>query len=246
MPRIRKEFTYAVPNEWHSDDFSQGKTDTYFYEGPEYLTIEVDKNTGKETSWVLYTPEEQERPTAKDVMRITIDCKDDPMLCDIINDQGRDDEFINERPWKTLYEAPEGYESIEVPTEYHPRDIYDEFRVRFNFDTQEFEIPVRTWKTIEKVDPDKYTWDHFRLVRDKVLAQSDGQIDDDMPEEFKQKWKQYRQLLRDATTNLAHIPPFFAEMMLPAEPEFGPDDADIDETMMDYMVLDDDDDPENL
>lgn len=240
MPGIRKEFTYAVPNEWHSDDFSQGKTATYIYEGPEYLTLEVDAKTGEEVSWVLYTPEEQERPTAADVLRITIDCKDNPMLCDIINDQGTDIEPGDDEMLEIKYEAPPGYEPIEVPTDLKPRDIYDEFNVRYNFETQEFDVPVRTWKTIEKVDPDLYTWDHFRSTRNKILAQSDGQMDDDLPEDFKRQWKEYRQLLRDAPTNLGHIPPFFAEQMLPDEPSFEPDDADLEIGEEDYRLADDD------
>ena len=46
------------------------------------------------------------------------------------------------------------------------------------------------------VDLDK-TWDHVREHRNKVLANSDGQIAEDMPDALKKQWKTYRQSLRD-------------------------------------------------
>ena len=63
MPNIRVEFEFPVPDEWGSDTFTQGKTDRDFYEGPEYLTFEVDNDPssedyGKETGWCLFEPEE--------------------------------------------------------------------------------------------------------------------------------------------------------------------------------------------
>lgn len=221
MPNIRKEFTYKVPNEWYSDDFSEGKTGTYVYEGPEYLTIEIDKETGKESGWCLYTPEEHERPVALDTKRMTIDCEENPLLCEIVNDQGKDSDrdFYEARPWKTICKAPEGYVSVEVPAEFHPRDIYDEFRVKYDFAKDEFILPVRTYKNVSKVDPDKVTWDHFRITRNKLLSDADGVIDDAMPDSERKKWLDYRQLLRDAPTKLAEFGPFFAGMMLPTPPD---------------------------
>lgn len=232
MPLIRKEFTFAVPNEWYSDDFSNGDTKTFVYEGPEYLTIEVDKETGEELAWCLYTPEEWERPTAQDAMRITVDCKDNPMLCEIVNDQGKDDDlhFYDSRAFKTICKAPEGYVDVDVPTDFHVRDIYDEFNVKFNFDTQEFDIPVRTWSSEEGRDVEEITWNHVRKLRNDMLAATDGILSDDMPQELQNEWRRYRQLLRDAPTALEPFGPFFASMMLPEEPDTTNDD-----------LLDDDD-----
>lgn len=223
MPNVRVEFEYAIPNEWYSDDFSEGKTGTWVYEGPEYLTIEIDKETGKESGWCLYTPEELERPVAEDILRMTISARDNPLLCEIVNDQGKESDavFMQNRKWKILHESPEGYLNIEVPAELAPRDIYDEFNVRFDFETEEFVLPVRTWKTVEKVDPDKVTWDHFRKIRDDALSQTDGRIDQTMPASMIAEWEKYKQLLRDAPTALAAFSPFFAGQMLPEEPDSG-------------------------
>jgi hypothetical protein len=223
MPLIQKEFTYNVPNEWYSDDFSNGDTKTFTYHGPEYLTIEVDKETGEELNWVQYTPEELECPTALNAMRITVDCKEDPMLCEIVNDQGRDDDlqFYDERAFKTICKAPEGYVDVDVPTDFHVRDIYDEFNVRFNFKTQEFEIPVRTWSSEEGRDIEEITWNHVRELRNQALAASDGVLSDDMPQELQDRWRHYRQLLRDAPKALEPFGPYFASMMLPEEPDPG-------------------------
>ena len=50
---IAKEFTYPIPDAWISDQFTQGKTGTWTYEGPEFLTFEIDNDSGKESGWCL-------------------------------------------------------------------------------------------------------------------------------------------------------------------------------------------------
>lgn len=241
MPNITKEFTYAIPDEWYTNNFSEGRTGTYTYEGPEYLTIEIDKNTGREAGWCLQSPEELERPVAEDILRLTIDCKDNPFLCEIVNDQGKDSDrdFLAAREWVTKYSA-EGYEPVDHPAEFIPRDIYDEFNVTFDFETEEFNVPVRTWELIDKIRPEKITWEIFRLHRNKLLAEADGKIDDGMPAEVRQQWLDYRQKLRDAPTALSHIPPFFAMMMLPAEPETQTGANDELEALMAEAIIFDD------
>jgi hypothetical protein len=228
MPNIRIEFEYDEPNEWYTNDFSEGKKGTFVYEGPEYLTIEIDKETGEELGWCLMSPEEHERPVAQDCMRMTIDCKDNPLVCEIVNDQGKDSDrdFYETRPWVHKCKAPEGYNDVDIPAVLHPRDIYDEFHVKFDFETQEFILPVKTWTTIEKIDPSKVTWAHFRAKRDQLLASTDGQTDPNMPEHMIAAWEEYRQLLRDAPDALAEFGPFYAAQMLPDEPDFATETAD--------------------
>jgi len=243
MPNIRKEFTYNIPNEYYSDDFSEGKTGTFVYEGPEYLTIEIDKETGKELGWCLYTPEEHERPVAEDCMRMTIDCKDNPLVCEIVNDQGKDSdrEFYETREWLVLYEGPDDtWGKVEIPAVMHPRDIYDEFNVSFDFETQEFVLPVRTWEYMDKVKVDAVTWDHFRALRNQALQAADGVTDQSMPEEILNAWEEYRQKLRDAPEILKDVPPFFAAQLLPDEPDFSPG-ADAADIFADIMIQDDPD-----
>lgn len=247
MPNIRKEFTYKIPNEWYTDDFSEGKTGTYVYEGPEYLTIEINKETGEELGWCLYTPEEHERPVAEDCMRMTIDCKDNPLVCEIVNDQGKDSDrdFYQSREWVKLYEGPDDtYPAIEYPAEFHPRDIYDEYNVKFDFDTEEFILPVRTWEYMDKIKVDKVTWDHVRGLRNQALQSVDGVTDASMPEEHIQAYEDYRQKLRDLPETLSHVPPYFAAMMIPDEPDFGVA-VDPDDMWRDIMIHDNDDTDSN-
>ena len=243
MPNIRKEFTYKIPNEWYTNDFSEGKTGTYVYEGPEYLTIEIDKETGEELGWCLMSPEEHERPVAQDCMRMTIDCKDNPLVCEIVNDQGKDEDrdFYGSREWVVKYDGGPGYGKVEHPAEFHPRDIYDEFNVKFDFDTEEFILPVRTWESMDKIRVNDVTWTHFRALRDQMLQAADGVTDEGMPQELKDEWEEYRQLLRDAPEALAHIPPFFAGMCLPEEPDQATAVSPTD-LLTDIMIFDDEDD----
>ena len=217
MPNIKKTFTFKVPNDYMSDDFSQGKTDTYTYEGPEYLTFQISKDTGRETSWCLWEDRDLERPCPLDSERIKVDCKENPLLCEIGNDQGRQDS-INlrmTRKWIVQHQAPEGYQSLYKPEVYEPRDFYDEYNITYNFETKNFNIPVKTHFINV---PENISWDMIRARRNRELEASDGKISDDMPQELQNKWKTYRQLLRDLPDALASFPPHIAAQMFPLPP----------------------------
>ena len=56
------------------------------------------------------------------------------------------------------------------------------------------------------------------MARDRLLEDADGVIDDNMPESMREKWVNYRQLLRDAPTALAEFSPGLAIQMLPGSP----------------------------
>jgi hypothetical protein len=106
-----------------------------------------------------------------------------------------------------------------------PRDIYDEFTITYDFETGKFNLPVKGWENEGRMD---VTWDDIKELRNKFLADTDGKISDDMPEELQQKWRDYRQLLRDLPTALAHIPPFQAAKMFPTGPEYKAKSTEID------------------
>jgi len=221
MPWIKKDFTYKVPNEFFTDDFSEGKENVFHYYGPEYITVHIDVNTGKHIGWCSWEPEELEVPVAPDEQRIVLDCKKDTLWCELVNEQGNDEflDFLDDRKWLTKYKAPEGYEDFDIPVDLHLREVYDDQKLRWNFQNNEYECPVRTWSTEDGIDITKFTWQHFRVIRDEELKNTDGILDDHMPKELVDKWVEYKQLLRDAPEKLGHIPPFFASMMLPPEPE---------------------------
>ena len=67
---IAKEFTYPIPDAWISDQFTQGKTGTWTYEGPEFLTFEIDNESGKESGWCLWLDEDLERPIIRGLYTI--------------------------------------------------------------------------------------------------------------------------------------------------------------------------------
>lgn len=217
---VETNFTYKIPDDFRADTFNLGKTGTYTYKGPRYLTFEIDKETGRESGWCLIYPSELERPTPLNVERVRIDCAktENGLVCEIANDQGREDavKFRETRNWVMQFESPEGYENLLKPAEYEPRDIYDEFNITYDFTTGEFNIPVHSWET----DMDtSVTWEDVRKVRDRLLKDSDMAISEDMPESLKNKWKAYRQLLRDAPNALSQFEPFIAVQMFPICPE---------------------------
>lgn len=217
---VETEFTYKIPDDFRLDTFDQGKTGTFTYKGPRFLIFEIDKETGKETGWCLVYPEELERPTPLNCIRVSVDCSltENGLLCEIANDQGREDmvEFRASRKWLDYYKGPEGYTKIEKPEAYEPRDIYDEFNITYDFSTGKFNIPVHSWGTDIDVN---MSWDDVKKVRDRMLKDSDGAVSDDMPQSIKDKWYTYRQLLRDLPEKLKDFPPYIAVQMFPGMPD---------------------------
>jgi len=230
---VETEFTYKIPDDFRAETFELGKTGTYTYKGPRYLTFEIDKETGRETGWCLIYPEELERPTPLNVERVRVDCSntENGLLCEIANDQGSKEsqKFKLLRQWEMHYESPEGYRNLVRPVEYEPRDIYDEFNITYNFETKEFNVPIHTWATDMDVN---VTWDDIRKYRDDLLKGSDGAIAEDMPDSIKNSWKAYRQLLRDLPVALAEFEPFIAIQMFPPAPDAVQEDPTVTPEML--------------
>ncbi len=201
--RIEKQFTYPVWDKWRENSFTEGRTATHTYKGPEFLTFEIchDKNSddyGKECGWCMWEKRDLERPAGKDITRITVDCKENPLLCEIANDEGREDMVAMRRgrEWKVLWDAPDGFQDVEYTDELEPRDVYDEQNITYDFDKKEFVIGIHDWEaTGVKKD---LTWAQVRDVRDAALHETDDKVGmDDAPAEIIDGWKGYRQNLRD-------------------------------------------------
>ena len=227
MRRVSIDFTYPVWDEWGKDSFIQGKTDTHTYNGPEFLTFEVNNVTssedyGKESGWCLWEKRDLERPSGADITRVTVDCKENPLLCEIGNDEGRDDMVLKrrQRRWEILWDAPDGYLDVEYTNEVEPRDVYNEQDITYNFDTQEFNLGIRTWAAQgSKMD---LTWVDVRKLRDEILHETDAKVgQSDAPEELQQQWLDYRQRLRDlpSVMNDRGYEPWQAVMMFPVVPK---------------------------
>jgi hypothetical protein len=69
------------------------------------------------------------------------------------------------------------------------------------------------------------TWEDIRDHRDKMLTNSDSALAEDMPESIKNKWKVYRQKLRDlpAVMQAAGVEPTIAYYMFPYVPGTEPE-----------------------
>jgi len=227
MRTIRKEFTYPVWDEWRKNSFTQGKTGTFTYVGPEFLTFEVNNDTssedyGKESGWCLWLKRDLERPSAQDITRVTVDCKENPLLCEIGNDCGREDliEFRRAREWEVLWDAPDGFPDVEHTLELEPRDVYNDADITYNFETETFNLGVRDWAaTGSKMD---LTWQQVRDLRDQMLHETDAKVGQtDAPESIQTAWLDFRQKLRDLPALLQGrgFEPWQAVMMFPNMPK---------------------------
>lgn len=221
---VEKTFTYPVPDEWRSTEFTLGKTDQHWYKGPRYLVFQFDKDTGKEVGWCLTTAQELHRPVPLNVVQVKIDALENDQTCflaELGNDQGHPEhaEHILNREWGILHEAPDGYNHTWYTDEVLPRDIYDEFNLTYNFETNQIDVPIKGWENEGRVD---VTWDDVKAIRNKMLHDSDGKISPDAPVEIQEKWLRYRQLLRDMPDALAHYPAWVAGKMWPTAPDHRP------------------------
>lgn len=219
MKTITKQFTFKIPDDYLSDNFSKGLTGTWTYKGPETVYLQIDKETGKEQGWCLWEPRDLERPCQLNIERVKLDCASNPLLAYICNDMDHPEEaaFKSNRKWVVQYQAPEGYKSLLKPDRLEPRDIYDEFNISYDFLTGEFNLPVKTFATVFKTITDT-SWEKIRKARNDLLENTDGKISTDMPQEIKDKWLKYRELLRDLPDALAEFPPHIAVQMFPLMP----------------------------
>ena len=132
----------------------------------------------------------------------------------------------------------DGYDRFTYSSTLFPDDIwnFESITVANPGSAGPDDITIQAFTPKEKlngVDLDK-TWEHVRAHRNNVLANSDGQIAEDMPDALKEKWKTYRQQLRDLPGKMqaAGVHPNFADLMFPIEPEFQdpPSQPDADAT----------------
>ena len=84
MPMISVEYDYAVPNSFMSDhSFSQGKTRTTTYDGPDKIYLIVDEN-GKEHMGPVTAEEKADgRPLPLGCTYHEVDCIENPLFCQL-------------------------------------------------------------------------------------------------------------------------------------------------------------------
>ena len=150
-----------------------------------------------------------------------VDCNEYPLICQlragIINE-------LQEDPTGSEYhpDSPEieGYDRYSYSTPLMPADVFDKWDLTVVDGVPTVPAYSVYKKLLDREEP--LTWNDVRKHRDKILKTSDTEIAEDMPEELKQKWMAYRQILRDlpSTLEAAGVPPTIAYFMFPNVPDY--------------------------
>jgi len=222
MAIISHQWELPLPNEFLADhSFSEGKTRTTTYDGPDRIWLQIDAN-GYEAYGPLTAEDMADgRPQPLDVEEwFEVDCTVYPLICQLrgpVIDEREEERGTSEAP---VPGSPvmEGFPQMKYSLPLMADDIYDGGTVR----VVDGVPTVRAFTVREKlngVDRDK-TWDDIRAHRNRELENSDMSIAEDMPESMKNEWKAYRQTLRDypATMEAAGVHPNVADMMFPQRP----------------------------
>jgi hypothetical protein len=221
MPYISVNYELPLPNEFLIDhSFSQGKTRTTTYHGPDKIYLYIGEDGLEKHGPVTAEDLADGRPCPADSQLFEVDCTEHPLICQlrgpIINDlqETRDPTDIPHPQSPAI----EGYSRFSYQLPLMANDVYD-WKTLQVIDG----VPVmRPWTLTQKlVDRDEpLTWEDIRQHRDRMLAGSDSAIAEDMPESMKNSWKEYRQKLRDfpAVMQEHNVPPMIAYYMFPNTP----------------------------
>ena len=230
---ISVEYEYNLPNEFLVDHSqSMGKKRKTTYDGPEKIFLIVDNETNKEDFGPV-TPEDlaDGRPLPQGCRYIEVDCVTNPLICQLrgpVIDEMEDE--IDESVIEFHPDSPDlaGYRRIRRPFPVTPKDVYDKYNLIID-SNDNITLRIKSVKDVlfgagafnrmpEGWLPD---WPFVRAQRDRELLKTDGKISDDMPEALKQKWRDYRQLLRDlpAVMQANNVPAHIALLMFPDDPD---------------------------
>jgi len=242
MPMVQFQFTYDIPNELCVDhSFTNGNTRTTTYDGPDKLFFIVDENGKEELGPVTEIEKNDGRPVPDNCRWVEIDCIDNPVLCQLrgpIIDEEEEDHTGEATP-STGATTVSGYKPFTYQTPVLPYQFLDPLAIVFNADNT-YTIPVREPRdTVMGLDVHRdITWDDLRAKRDMLLKNSDSELQEDMPADLKNQWKDYRQRLRDWPTAMQNAgnSPLFAYYMEPiqvgADPVTGMIDPDTTSIVM--------------
>jgi hypothetical protein len=233
MAMVEFEWTCNLPNEYMIDhSFTDGKTRTCVYDGPDKLFLIVENDTGKEHTGPITALEKADgRPLPKDCRYVEVDCISNPLVCELrgpVLDEA-DEEYTDAVHPPGGVDIP-GYNTFTYQIPLRPSDIYDPETLRVdsedNITIQARTIPWAVMGTGDRLP----TWDDVRAKRKQLLKNSDSEMTDDMPQDLRNKWLDYRQRLRDWPNIMESngVPAWIAYNMEPIDPasEEGPDDQD--------------------
>lgn len=221
---ISHEWELQLPNEFLVDhSFSEGKTRTVTYDGPDKIFLQIGADGTEKYGPLTEDDLADGRPIPIDVVELfEVDCTVYPLICQLrgpVIDEREEERGTDETPHPG---SPliEGYPQLTYSLPLMADDIFNGMSLR----VVDGVPTVRAYTATEKLnnrDVDK-TWDDVRAHRDRELTSTDGSIAEDMPEDMKNAWKEYRQKLRDfpATMEAAGVHPNIADMMFPIPPFF--------------------------
>ena len=221
MAQISVEFDLPLPNEYLVDhSFSQGKTRKYTYHGPDKIYLQIGEDGTEKHGPLTAEDIADGRPVPADVVEwYEVDCTTDPLVCQlrgpIVNELQED--YADPYPHPNTPKL-EGYTQYPVYGPPMPGDIFDKWNVR----VENGEIKLAPYSVSERLHGKEtdLTWENIREHRNKILALSDGQLAEDMPQSLKDEWIAYRQKLRDLPAELeaAGVEPNYAYFMFPDQP----------------------------
>ncbi len=228
---ISHAWKMKLPNNFLVDhSFSDNKTRDCTYDGPDKIYLQLGAD-GKEKYGPLTEDDIADgRPRPADVVEwFEVDCAasdTNALICQLrgpVIDEKEEERGTGEVIHQGSPNISADYPRFSYSTPLMSDDVYDFNTIKKNGSNQ---LEISAFSVQEKINgaTEDLTWDNIRSLRDRVLQNSDGTIAEDMPDALKDKWKTYRQKLRDfpATMAGASVEPNIAQFMMPEEPEFSP------------------------
>lgn len=221
MAFISITYDLPLPNEYLVDhSFSEGKTRETTYNGPDKIYLQMNKETHKEMYGPLTIEDLSDgRPIPIDCYLLEVDALEHTLICQlrgpIVNELQEDFTGSVPHPQSPVIE---GYPQYTYGVPLKPQDIFNRFSVRVEngqLKIDAFTVPQRLADRNTLVD-----WIDLREKRDKELELSDGQVAPDMPQDVRDDFLAYRQLLRDfpAVMEANNVPAHIAYYMFPEHP----------------------------
>ena len=233
---IEKAWKLNLPNSFLVDhSFSDAKQRDHTYDGPDKIYLQIGAD-GKEKYGPLTEDDIADgRPKPADVVQwYEVDCAASDLhtlICQlrgpVINEKEESRDLSEDVPHPGSPDmTADGYERFTYGSVLYPDDIYnfESIVVANPGSAGPNDISIQAFTAKEKlngVDEDK-TWDMVRAHRNRELTNSDGKVTEDMPDDLKNKWKTYRQTLRDLPNKMsaANVHPNIADMMFPIQPDY--------------------------
>ena len=201
---ITRLLTYTLPDKLFATTTELGKTSTHMYEGPEYLVLHIDKDSGR----IADTWHPDEEPP---VERLALN------LYRVEFRPETDEDYIKIALLYCRW-TPKKYE-VDIGPEYWPNTIiadptditmvFEEFKIVDNY-----AAPLEFKQYLRDASDEV-----IRRRRNAALAQCDGRIAEDMPSSIKQAWLDYRQRLRDLPEIMIDVPNNFIKFPLSPDQE---------------------------